>query len=949
MTTQKLLNDIAYERFRDATDQIEVVKKGIHDNRLGEATLTEIQTDSERLSKRIARENMPVTAALERINGVPNFQDIQILYKILKISESVGRITIKTRYGNSGYGTGFLIAPGILITNNHVFGDAETAKNSIVQFYYELDENNESRKMQTFGFVPEKLFLTSSFKVETGKPDSGLDFTIVAVSEKSKEGKNIVEIPYTRLDENSGKIIEGENCVIIQHPKGDYKKTVMKDIRMLTLKDDFLIYESDTLPGSSGAAVIGLGTGEVVALHHSSIPNKNPQGQWLRKDGGVYNEGDADETIDWLGNEGVRVSSLIRAIRNGVLPDEMNVVKNSIFGNFTEQTADKSKSDHNKTPANEMNNSQQTVINEAINKIQNSTLTVDSPVQYFEIELSNILMMQDDWKSNYKVLVPEIITSEPLFPMSTIPSQKAIHYVTLRSYLNPWEMAAKLEALPQIKTATPDLEMETDLQLRSASYGRKTESDMLESMKTSHAVGRHDDFKSKWSASAYFNLDEADEQRQRLWNRTAVGLETAPGEPTDVVTLINKTLNDSLRDDDVNSCQHDDLKVEILENLKKIQLVQLDTGYTDHAKIKGRFNLNCDEDFIDGSDARDDLRNGLLRHPGHGTRTASIITGGEMTDIYKNDGNYGILCNDEKKALLNIIPYRVSESVVLISRGKNVVDAVNQAINTNADIMFMCMGGYPRPMLAEAAKAAYDNGVIWVCAAGNEVEMVVSPALYPGTIAVSAINPNQKPWRGSSYGSEVDVSAPGEDVYVPSMDEKYNEIMVYGSGTSYATPHVAAAAAIWKAMHKSQLLKKYRFPWQIVEAFRCCLKQSVTKPATWDSENYGAGILNIPALLATPLPEIDESQYAYRNDTRQEWDLGVREGIHFLWKTLLKKAVSTHESFSEFELTERSRIALSAMTGNTTSSIFESESTTARADSEKILKMYFDSYKHNQP
>ena len=107
MSSQKFINDLAYERFQQATEKIDSIKKGIHENRMGEATLTDIQTDSDKLSKRIARENMPISAALERINGVPNFQDINILYKILKISESVGRITIKTRYGNSGYGTGF--------------------------------------------------------------------------------------------------------------------------------------------------------------------------------------------------------------------------------------------------------------------------------------------------------------------------------------------------------------------------------------------------------------------------------------------------------------------------------------------------------------------------------------------------------------------------------------------------------------------------------------------------------------------------------------------------------------------------------------------------------------------------------------------------------------------------------------------------------------------------
>ncbi|SFB70434.1 S8 family serine peptidase [Kaistella jeonii] len=946
MSSQKIINDLAYERFQQANSKIDSVKKGIQENRMGEASLTDIQTDSDKLSKRIARENMPISAALERINGVPNFQDINILYKILKISESVGRITIKTRYGNSGYGTGFLVAPGILITNNHVFPDAETARNSMVQFYYELDENNESKKVQTFGFVPEKLFMTSSYQADPANVNSGLDFTIVAVSDKSKEGKNISEIPCTVLDETLGKIIEGENCVIIQHPKGDYKKTVMKDIRMLTLKDDFLIYESDTLPGSSGAVVIGLGTGEVVALHHSSIPNKNPQGQWLRKDGGVYKEGDADETINWLGNEGIRVSSLIRCIRNIKVPEEMSPLRNTILGKTQlEKVQKNSEESKEEKPETEMKNSNESVLNQAVNMIQNVSTKDNLPVQYFEIELSNILTMQDDWKENYKKLVPEAISSEPLFPLSTIPSQKIIQYITLRSNDNPWEIAAKLEALPQIKTATPDLEMETDLQKKSKSDNQLTESDMLENMKTSNAAGRQDDFKTKWSASTYFKLDDSDVFNQRLWNRTAVGLKIKNTTHTDVYSLIKDVIGYK-NSQNKNKSASNNLEVnKIIENLKKINLVQLDTGYTDHAKVKGRFNFDCDEDFIDGSDARDEMRTGFLRHPGHGTRTASIITGGDMSSIYKNDGNYGILCDEKKNTLVNIIPYRISESVVLINRGKNVVDAVNQAVHTNADVMFMCMGTYPRPMIAEAAKVAYDNGVIWICASGNEVEMVVSPALYPGTIAVSATNPNQKPWRGSSYGTAVDISAPGEDVYVPSMDEKYNEIMVYGSGTSYATPHVAAAAALWKATKRDKIFEKYKFPWQIVEAFRICLKESATKPPVWDAANYGAGILNIYELLKCELPDIDEKKYAYAKDPRQEWDLGVREAVHFLWKTLLKKTISTRESSQEMVMTERSRIAITAMTGNTVSSIFEADSITSVTDSEKILKMYFDSYK----
>lgn len=941
MPFSKILNDLAYTNFKEATAKIDLVKKGIQNNRMGEASLTDMQTDSDKLSKRIERENMPISVALERINGVPNFQDIHTLYKILKISESVGRITIKTRYGNSGYGTGFLVAPGILITNNHVFPDAETAQNSIVQFFYELDDTGETKKLQTFGFRPDQFFHTSSYIKDDSIPGSGLDYTLVAIAEKSKEGKYNTEIPHTVLDETLGKIIEGENCVVIQHPKGDYKKTVMKDIRMLTLKDDFLIYESDTLPGSSGAAVIGLGTGEIVALHHSSIPNKNPQGQWLRKDGGVYKDGDPDESIDWLGNEGIRVSSLIRSIRNANLTEEMSTIRNRFFGSHPpDHPSKKSSKQVEEIEIDPMKNSQDSVLNQAVNLIQTKSNSEEMPLQYFEIELSNIAAMQEDWKENYKRLAPEIATSEPLFPFSTIPSQRIIQYLSYRSTDNPWEIAAKLEALPQIKTVTPDLELETDLQMKSNSVTQTNESDAVENMKTSNAMGRQDDFKTKWSASTYFTLDDGDVANQRNWNRIAVGL-TLREKETDLKSLLENILK---KEDDEKKSDRARIA---LNHLQKINLVQMDTGYTDHAKVKGRFNFDCDEDFLDGSDARDETLHGLLKHPGHGTRTASVITGGNMEDVYKNDGNYGLLCDDQKNTLLNIIPYRISESVISINRAKNIVDAVNLSIHTNADIILFSLGTTPRPMIAEAAKAAYDNGVIWICSAGNEVEMVVSPAIYPGTIAVAATNPNQKPWRGSSYGSEVDVSAPGEDIYVPSMDEKFNEIMVYSSSTSYAAAHVAAAAAIWKAKNKEEINARYKFPWQTVEAFRICVKASATTPPLWDSENYGAGILNIKQLLEMELPEIPAEDYAYYSDARQEWDLGVREGVHFLWRTLLQKPIFKQESSQEMQLTERARIAISAMTGNTASSIFESDNATALTDTEKILHMHFDSYKKN--
>ena len=933
--TSRELAEQAYANYTSALGDIDRIKTEIDHVRKGKVELSEIQTDKERLSDRISRENTAELQALERINGEANFQDIRIIQRILKLSRAVGRITTNSRLGNTGYGTGFLIAPNLVLTNNHVIPKAETAANSTIQFNYELDQTGNPGKSESFNLLPEEFFVTSSYKNDPDDPYGGLDFTVVAVEQVSSTGTPITDFPVARLDKKLGKIIDGENCVIVQHPKGDYKKIVFKDIRMLLLKDDFLIYESDTLPGSSGSMVLGLGTGEVVALHHSAVPRKNRHGQWLRKDGAVVQPGDPDNMIDWMGNEGIRVSSILNMIQKIPVDASMEKYKahliSALDGNLTKSSSQRVTDSENNSASQNTSASQKTATSKnryAMNRRENT----DAKTQYFEIQLTTVKEMQKDWNENAFSLVPGLVLNEPLYPMSTERSHRDFYYIEVRSDKSPWEIAASLEALPQIDTCTPDLEMSTDI--RPGHYSRWSRNESLESLEDGTADWNQSegDFKIRWAnaKSIKDNLSNGEKGKQayRAWNRKAVNANNLAKE---------------------------------LETIKKaqksIRLVQLDTGYTDHAKVQDGYDLLYDEDFIDGEDARDEMSMGTLRQPGHGTRTASIVVGNKSNGTIDNDGNQGVAVNEEGERLVKVIPYRISKSVILIGRGRNLFNAVSQAINSQADVIFMCMGSYPRPMIYSIAKTAYERGIIWVCAAGNMVESVIAPAVYPGTIAVAASNPNNDIWRYSSYGPAVDITAPGEDVYVPFQSKKREDIMVFGSGTSYATPHVASAAALWKAKYSEQL-KHVEKPWQIVELFRTHLRDSANKDPNknghkWDTERFGAGILDVKKLLQQ-MPgtergikkQINNLKHAYEGKEKPEsWDLGVRETVHFLWNTARKKMTPGFESMHTHDaLTERARISVAAMTGKPVNKVFESYGDFDEDQTEKLLKTYFESF-----
>src|SRR5262249_40411719 len=50
-------------------------------------------------------------------------------------------------------------------------------------------------------------------------------------------------------------------------------------------------------------------------LHHSGVPRKDAQGRLLTKDGKLWNQSMGEQKIDWVANEGIRVSRLLKHLK----------------------------------------------------------------------------------------------------------------------------------------------------------------------------------------------------------------------------------------------------------------------------------------------------------------------------------------------------------------------------------------------------------------------------------------------------------------------------------------------------------------------------------------------------------------------------------------------------------------------------------------------------------
>jgi subtilisin family serine protease len=165
--------------------------------------------------------------------------------------------------------------------------------------------------------------------------------------------------------------------------------------------------------------------------------------------------------------------------------------------------------------------------------------------------------------------------------------------------------------------------------------------------------------------------------------------------------------------------------------------------------------------------------------------------------------------------------------------------------------------------LHDTIRLAISRGTIIVAAAGNDVKDVLYPAKYKEVVCAAGSTFDMTPWDRSSRGPEVTIAAPAWSVYrarTRKINKTYSFDVERSYGTSYATPIVAGAAALWIERHggEAALAEKLKGRERIALSFKYLLGKSAQPGKDWDTTEYGPGILDCVALLCLDLPKPED-------------------------------------------------------------------------------------------
>jgi len=196
-----------------------------------------------------------------------------------------------------------------------------------------------------------------------------------------------------------------------------------------------------------------------------------------------------------------------------------------------------------------------------------------------------------------------------------------------------------------------------------------------------------------------------------------------------------------------------------------------------------------------------------------------------------------------------------------------VANGIIFAVDNGADVINLSLGGpTPAQVLEDAVAYAYANGVTVVAATGNDNGAGGYPAAYNSyVIAVGATRYDETRASYSNFGPSIDIVAPGGDLSVDQNGDGYGDGVLqntfnpntkktndfgywFFSGTSMATPHVAAIAALVIANGNATT----------PDDVRSALETTADDlGVSGRDDNYGWGLVNAPAALAWTSGPVD--------------------------------------------------------------------------------------------
>ena len=136
-----------------------------------------------------------------------------------------------------------------------------------------------------------------------------------------------------------------------------------------------------------------------------------------------------------------------------------------------------------------------------------------------------------------------------------------------------------------------------------------------------------------------------------------------------------------------------------------------------------------------------------------------------------------------------------------------VAAAILQAVNDKVDVINLSITFTSNISLSVSAlETAFASNISVVCASGNSgmIETLFAPANIDGCITVGGVSRNSTMLDYSVRCWNVDVSAPGQEIVVAKANDEYE----ISEGTSFASPCVAALAAIIRSIYPDLTYKQ---------------------------------------------------------------------------------------------------------------------------------------------